>query len=614
MSLPQVPENLENIAVVREFLANWRVAIQAAIDAGGGGGGGSGDIKSDGSVPFAADESMGGFKLTNVGTPGTGGDATNKTYVDNLEALDLRKDGSRAMTGALNMGTHLINNVVDPVAAQDAMTKNYFDVHDRFAATRIVDPTGVAGTDTTLASAITNLPAEGGLIFMKQGTYTISSTQTLPAKNIIIVGAGVDSTIINFTGTGTFLSQANGGVYFAMRDLLVDGGALNTGQKFFVAAGPTELEAYFESMEIEGFNHIIEDIGGSDNTFTFISTEMHLPAFDLTSSFYRGVSSGTVIWNYTSVTLTEASRLSAAGGAFLGSPKWVVDHSYIGGPPPSAISDFVIGQAIFDGMRADKIKFIISGAKSQIYGFEGIDAVVNCSGDDFFLSHSHFIRAAGIGSENQFVTMSGNEAHISDCTFNGIGSVTNCLVFNDTINISVVGCRFKNFTFTTIFLDAAAVGTISSNIFSNAGTPVTESHASAAMEYVDNTGFTGSSIAGADSVVNGVRRKDLVGVSTTNTLTIQFSHANTKGMTGVGSLKNTGGSNTMVLRLSVTDAFGVSDTQDVDVLPGAAVTWSMTDAVGTALAPFVNFTVLVQSKTAGLHTTFTLHHASAGAY
>lgn len=47
-----------------------------------GGGGGSGDIKSDGSVPFAANESMGGFKLTNVGTPTVGGDAANKAYVD----------------------------------------------------------------------------------------------------------------------------------------------------------------------------------------------------------------------------------------------------------------------------------------------------------------------------------------------------------------------------------------------------------------------------------------------------------------------------------------------------------------------------------------------------
>lgn len=42
----------------------------------------SGDIKSDGSVPFAADQSMGGNKLTNLATPAVGTDAANKAYVD----------------------------------------------------------------------------------------------------------------------------------------------------------------------------------------------------------------------------------------------------------------------------------------------------------------------------------------------------------------------------------------------------------------------------------------------------------------------------------------------------------------------------------------------------
>lgn len=44
--------------------------------------GGSGDIKSDGTVPFAANESMGGFKITNLGTPTAGTDAATKSYVD----------------------------------------------------------------------------------------------------------------------------------------------------------------------------------------------------------------------------------------------------------------------------------------------------------------------------------------------------------------------------------------------------------------------------------------------------------------------------------------------------------------------------------------------------
>lgn len=40
-------------------------------------------VKNDGTVAFTGDQSMGNNKLTNVATPSSGSDATNKTYVDN---------------------------------------------------------------------------------------------------------------------------------------------------------------------------------------------------------------------------------------------------------------------------------------------------------------------------------------------------------------------------------------------------------------------------------------------------------------------------------------------------------------------------------------------------
>lgn len=43
---------------------------------------GTGDIKSDGTVAFAADQSMGGFKLTNLAAPTVNTDAATKLYVD----------------------------------------------------------------------------------------------------------------------------------------------------------------------------------------------------------------------------------------------------------------------------------------------------------------------------------------------------------------------------------------------------------------------------------------------------------------------------------------------------------------------------------------------------
>jgi hypothetical protein len=130
MPLPDIPQELVNLAKTREILKTLRDAISAAQVG----------VLPNGTVPFTNDQSMGGNKLTNVGAPTVGGDVTNKTYVDTAdtavkaysdakEALDVRLDGSRPMTGALNLNTHKINNVVDPTAAQDAATKNYVDTN-----------------------------------------------------------------------------------------------------------------------------------------------------------------------------------------------------------------------------------------------------------------------------------------------------------------------------------------------------------------------------------------------------------------------------------------------------------------------------------------------------
>ncbi len=61
-------------------------------------------ILRGGTVAFTADQSVGGNKLTNVGTPGTGTDAANKSYVDtqisNLNSIFDAKGSVRAATTA----------------------------------------------------------------------------------------------------------------------------------------------------------------------------------------------------------------------------------------------------------------------------------------------------------------------------------------------------------------------------------------------------------------------------------------------------------------------------------------------------------------------------------
>lgn len=71
------------------------------------GGGGGGDIKSDGTVPFAANESMGGFKLTNLATPTVGTDAVTKNYSDSPVDGTFRIVGSSDATKKIALETDL---------------------------------------------------------------------------------------------------------------------------------------------------------------------------------------------------------------------------------------------------------------------------------------------------------------------------------------------------------------------------------------------------------------------------------------------------------------------------------------------------------------------------
>ena len=63
---------------------------------------------------------MGTNKVTGLGAPTAGTDATTKTYVDAGDALQVLKAGD-TMSGVLAMGANKITGLANPTAAQDAV-------------------------------------------------------------------------------------------------------------------------------------------------------------------------------------------------------------------------------------------------------------------------------------------------------------------------------------------------------------------------------------------------------------------------------------------------------------------------------------------------------------
>lgn len=126
-----------------------------------------GDIVSDGSVPFAADLDMDSNKIVNLDTPSASGDATNKSYVDTLDAADVKKDGSVAMTGALAMGAHKVTGLASGTATTDAMA---------FGQILVFNSTASSGGAATEALTVTGLLAADTILAVSQKTKGANST------------------------------------------------------------------------------------------------------------------------------------------------------------------------------------------------------------------------------------------------------------------------------------------------------------------------------------------------------------------------------------------------------------------------------------------------------
>lgn len=164
-------------------------------------------IRRTGTVAFTANQSMGGFRLTNLANAVSGTDAPTLTQVNSLIAAigsptsAILRDGTQAPTANVGWGGFKITNLGTPTATTDAATKAYVDA--------LAFPVGVVMQTATAAAPSGWLLCDGSAV--SRTTYA-----ALFAAIGTTYGAGDGTTTFNVpdargrapigAGTGTGLS------------------------------------------------------------------------------------------------------------------------------------------------------------------------------------------------------------------------------------------------------------------------------------------------------------------------------------------------------------------------------------------------------------------------
>lgn len=426
--------------------------------------------------------------------------------------------------------------------------------------------TFVVGTDLiecdflSLSEAIANLPTAGGTIYVLEGTYAIPASISLPDKPIKFIGSGRGATVLSIAGIvgGAVLFSIAFDHPYTFRGFTIQGalGQPHQGWSGGVALTVAPLIDDVNSINLQ----FVVAVGPVGTKWRFTNCDFPRPdviAAGTQSRFYQGNVGELEIVNVTALATTVVNDPGGMSN----------------GPTVRAV-DCRLSGSLFLG------------------------------DDSTFTACDLFDVAAGgtngPGARNRFI----------GCKFRNTGAAPARWIDANAnaTDMYVSGCDFGTATSEAILLDGAT----GCRITDNRNCKVREIAPANSNTYDNNDGFAGSIVIGASSRVDGMLRADSSGTTTAAFVT-KFTHANPKGLVGVGTVKNTGGVNTMTVRETVTDAFGVTDSVSTDILPGNFLILNPQAAISTARPPYVSYAVAVIDKVAASHTTFELHHADQGA-
>jgi hypothetical protein len=266
-------------------------------------------IQADGGQAFTADQSMGGFKLTNLATPVSGTDAVNKDYADGISAgLDWKSSVRVATTANITLsGAQTIDSVA-AVAGDRVLVKDQ-TLGENNGLYVVAAGAWSRSTDADVSAEVTG----GMAVFVNEGSTYADSSWALITNDPITLGT-----------TSLSFSQISG-----LGQITAGAGLTKTGNTLDVGAG-SGISVLSDSVAID--TAVTAALAGTQ-TFTGAKTFSTAPSFtaagapfsvssttvvtNLNADLLDGISSADFLRASASSNLTSGNTLTVNSGGFI---------------------------------------------------------------------------------------------------------------------------------------------------------------------------------------------------------------------------------------------------------------------------------------------------------
>jgi len=461
-------------------------------------------------------------------------------------------------------------------------------INDLFASARIVSNNPDEGTDLTIQDAINNLP-DGGDIYVKPGTYVMPAALTSQPAPITIHGSGIDATILDFGGvSGKFIS-IDFDAPINLKDLTVWAGGLAGQYLYDVSTNYLGTETItLENVMVGRFGDTTKSIEGGFLGSTFAAlTNVTILVQDTAVSYFADSGAATPGSTY-----FICYNVACTGiGAFR--QRWGGFKNEVG---------LFASQCLFGCANFGSLGYTFACDGTSFVGGGGSSALTPTA---FSVFNGIYL--------NDVAVSPGFDVVITGCLSGIIYTLVDRIVdiADGVFSVSIVGCNWASWAIETI-RNAGTNVTVSACVGHFQKVTVTETGNADDNKYWD-IADVGSTIIGPTSRIDGVLRTDVSGGATTDAFVMVVDHRNRKGIVGIGTVKNTGGVNSMSVRETVTDSFGVTSSATTVVAPGTDFLLNPQINKGTARPSYVVYQVEVASTVAGSPTTYDLRHSTEGA-